>query len=134
VGTSVTGSETFAHHEHAATWVAAIGGNPPVWDSFLAGYAAGVDVPFSNCWRDLAAAYPDAPALLSHRGSAEVWYRSMAATVLPAAAGMRMTNGTSSWRPSHPGDTPRMSAMPNEPPTIQTALSGTYLSAPPNAA
>ena len=76
-------SETFAHPEHAATWVAAIGGNSPVWDTFLAGYAAGVDAPFSNCWRDLAAAYPDAPVLLSHRGSAEVWYRSMAATVLP---------------------------------------------------
>jgi len=76
-------SETFAHPEHAATWVAAIGGSPPVWDTFLAGYAAGVDAPFSNCWRDLAAAYPDAPVLLSHRGSAAVWYRSMAATVLP---------------------------------------------------
>ena len=76
-------SETFAHPEHAATWVAAIGGNSPVWDTFLAGYAAGVDAPFSNCWRDLAAAYPDAPVLLSHRGSAEGWSRSMAATVLP---------------------------------------------------
>lgn len=42
-----------------------------------------LDAPFSNCWRDLAAAYPDAPVLLSRRGSAEVWYRSMAATVLP---------------------------------------------------
>ena len=76
-------SEAFAHPEHATTWVAAIKGDPPVWDDFLAEYAAGVDAPFSNCWRDLAAAYPDAPVLLSHRGSAEVWHRSMAATVLP---------------------------------------------------
>lgn len=76
-------SETFAHPEHATTWVSAIEGNPPKWDTLLAGYAAGVDVPFSNCWRDLAAAYPDAPVLLSHRGDAEVWYRSMEATVLP---------------------------------------------------
>jgi hypothetical protein len=76
-------SETYAHPEHAATWVAAINGNPPDWNTFLSGYAAGVDAPFSNCWRDLAAAYPDAPVLLSHRGSAQVWYRSMAATVLP---------------------------------------------------
>lgn len=76
-------SEAFAHPEHARTWVAAIEGDPPGWDDFLAGYAAGVDAPFSTCWRDLAAAYPDAPVLLSHRGDAEVWYRSMAATVLP---------------------------------------------------
>ncbi len=76
-------SEAFAHPEHALTWVAAITGDPPVWDDFLAGYAAGVDAPFSNCWRDLAAAYPDAPVLLSRRDSAEVWHRSMEATVLP---------------------------------------------------
>jgi hypothetical protein len=76
-------SEAFARPEHAPTWVAAIEGNPPVWDDFLAPYAAGVDVPFSSCWRDLAAAYPEAPVLLSHRGDAGVWYRSMSATVLP---------------------------------------------------
>jgi len=76
-------SEAFAHPEHASTWVDAIEGNPPEWETFLAGYAGGVDAPFSNCWRDLAAAYPDAPVLLSHRGDAEAWYRSMKATVLP---------------------------------------------------
>ncbi len=76
-------SEAFAHPEHAPTWVAAIEGNPPVWDDSLAGYVAGVDAPFSTCWRDLAATYPDAPVLLSHRGSAKVWHRSMDATVLP---------------------------------------------------
>jgi hypothetical protein len=75
-------SEALAHPEHAPTWVAATQGHPPVWEDFLTGYAAGVDVPFSTCWRNLAAAYPDAPVLLSHRSSAAVWYRSMAATVL----------------------------------------------------
>ena len=83
-------SEAFAHPEHAPTWVAAIEGDPPVWDDFLAGYAAGVDAPFSTCWRDLAAAYPDAPVLLSHRGSAKVWHRSMDATVLPRTHEMLM--------------------------------------------
>jgi hypothetical protein len=83
-------SEAFAHPEHAPTWVAAIDGHPPVWSQFLAGYAAGVDAPFSNCWRDLAVAYPDAPVLLSHRGSADVWHRSMAATVLPRTREMLM--------------------------------------------
>jgi len=76
-------SEAFAHPEHARTWVAAIEGDPPEWEDFLAGYRAGVDAPFSNCWRDLAEAYPDAPVLLSHRGDPEVWFRSMEATVLP---------------------------------------------------
>lgn len=76
-------SEAFAHPEHVPAWVAAIEGDPPEWETFLAGYAAGVDAPFSNCWRDLAAAFPHAPVLLSHRGDPEVWYRSMQATVLP---------------------------------------------------
>lgn len=74
--------EAFAHPEHVPTWVAAIQGSPPLWEDFLAGYVAGVDTPFSSCWRDLAEAYPDAPVLLSHRSSAEVWHRSMDVTVL----------------------------------------------------
>ncbi len=78
--------EAFAHPEHAGTWVAAIEGHPPVWEDFLAGYAAGVDTPFCCCWRELAAVYPSAPVLLSRRADATTWYRSMAATVLP---GMR---------------------------------------------
>lgn len=86
-------SEAFAHPEHARTWVAAVERDPPDWKDFLAGYAAGVDAPFSNCWRDLAAAYPDAPVLLSHRGDAEVWYRSMAATVLPRTRELLATGG-----------------------------------------
>lgn len=76
-------SEAFAHPEHARIWVAVLEGEPPEWGDFLDGYAAGVDAPFSNCWRDLATAYPDVPVLLSRRSDPEVWYRSMAATVLP---------------------------------------------------
>ncbi|MFN8076435.1 MAG: sulfotransferase [Kineosporiaceae bacterium] len=78
-------SEALAHPEHAQGWVAAIAGEQPVWEDFLAGYVAGVDAPFSTCWRQLAAAAPDAPIVLSHRGDAEVWLRSMEATVLPRA-------------------------------------------------
>ena len=85
-------SEALAHPEHAPTWVAAIQGNPPVWNDFLAGYAAGVDTPFSTCWRDLSAAYPDAPVLLSHRGSAKVWHRSMDVTVLARTRDMLATD------------------------------------------
>lgn len=75
-------SDALRRPEDVPTWVAAIHGDPPVWDDFLSDYAAGVDTPFSTCWRELAAAYPDAPVLLSRRNSAEVWYRSMDATVL----------------------------------------------------
>lgn len=81
-------SEAYARPEHVRTWVAAINGEPPQWEEFLDGYAAGVDSPFSCCWRDLAAAYPDVPVLLSHRGSAEAWYRSMDATVLEHTRGV----------------------------------------------
>ncbi|QIK66656.1 sulfotransferase family protein [Nocardioides sp. HDW12B] len=77
-------SEAFAHPEHLPTWVAALEGRSPVWEDFLAGYAAGVDTPFSSCWRDLASAHPDVPVLLSHRGSADTWFASMDATVLAA--------------------------------------------------
>jgi hypothetical protein len=58
-------SEAFAHPEHASTWVAAIGGDPPDWERFLAGYGAGVDAPFANCWepicRALGVPVPDRP-------------------------------------------------------------------------
>lgn len=67
-------------------------GHPLDWDDFLAGYAAGLDTPFSICWRQLAAAYPDAPVLLSHRGSAEVWHRSMDVTVLARTRDMLALN------------------------------------------
>ncbi|MEQ6901515.1 sulfotransferase family protein [Nocardioides sp. YIM 152588] len=76
-------SEALAHPEHVPAWVAALEGRPPEWEELLAGYAAGVDAPFSSCWRELAAAYPDAPVLLSRRADPQVWLRSMEATVLP---------------------------------------------------
>lgn len=76
-------SEVLAHPEQARTWTAALQGDPPDWRAFLAGYAAGVDAPFSLCWRDLAETFPDAPVLLSLRTDPQVWLRSMQATVLP---------------------------------------------------
>lgn len=76
--------EAFAHAGHVPTWVAAIRGDPPDWHAFLDGYAAGVDTPFSSCWRSLAEAYPQTPVLLSRRSSAEAWFASMEPTVLAA--------------------------------------------------
>ncbi len=79
-------SEVFRHPEQAPAWVAAMDGRPPVWHAFLAEYAAAVDFPAANCWRDLAATYPDALVLLSTRISAKAWHRSMTATVVPRTA------------------------------------------------
>lgn len=85
--------EFFAHPEHAPTWRDAFRGELPDWDSFLDGYAAGVDSPISEFWRPLAEAYPEAPVLLSHRQNADVWYASMDKTVLTQARAARDAAG-----------------------------------------
>lgn len=66
-------------------WDQALRGEPPAWDQVFADYVAAVDWPASLFWRQLSAAYPDALVLLSVRDSAETWWQSMAATVLPVA-------------------------------------------------
>jgi hypothetical protein len=71
------------------TWRDAFQGNPPDWDVFLSGYAAGVDWPISRFWRELSARYPDAIVLLSRRDSAETWYASMDKTILGRERALR---------------------------------------------
>src|SRR6185436_15666043 len=66
-------------------WDQAIAGSPTDWDSLMAGYAAEVDWPASMFWRELSAANPHAPVLLSVRDSAEDWLQSFEATILPIA-------------------------------------------------
>lgn len=51
----------------------------------LDGYIAAVDWPASMFWRDLSQANPDALVLLSVRDSAETWWQSANATILPIA-------------------------------------------------
>jgi sulfotransferase family protein len=70
----------------AEAWQAAAEGRPADWDTLLAGYVAAVDWPASAFWRELAAASPDAPVVLSQRTSAEEWWRSVEATVAVALA------------------------------------------------
>jgi hypothetical protein len=65
-------------------WQAAADGAPPDWDALLGGFAAAVDWPASAFWRELAAANPDAPVLLSERLSAEEWWRSVEGTIAVA--------------------------------------------------
>jgi hypothetical protein len=66
-------------------WSRALSGQAPDWEQLFAGYAATVDWPAAHFWHDLSLAYPDALVLLSVRSSAEVWWQSAEATILPVA-------------------------------------------------
>ncbi len=59
----------------------ALGRRVPDWESIFRGYEACVDWPAVLYWRELAAYYPDAKILLTHRG-ADSWYASMDKTIL----------------------------------------------------
>jgi hypothetical protein len=77
--------EVFDHLEHVPVWREALAGRPPEWRSFFADYVAAVDWPASAFWRELTAAFPDAPVVLSVRADASTWWESAQATVLPTA-------------------------------------------------
>ena len=66
-------------------WHQALAGGTPDWDQLFDGFNAAVDWPASMFWAELSAAYPDALVLLSTRDSAETWWQSVAATILPVA-------------------------------------------------
>lgn len=74
-------TECFSRADHPAQWTAAIRGEDVVWDSLLDGFAAAVDWPSAACWKELAAAYPDALVLHSER-PADEWFRSADRTIL----------------------------------------------------
>lgn len=66
-------------------WKHALADNAPDWDRIIEGYVAAVDWPASMFWRELSEANPDALVLLSVRDSAEAWWQSAEATILPYA-------------------------------------------------
>jgi len=72
-------SEVLGKAGQVDLWLEAAAGRPN-WDSIFDGYAATVDFPASNYWRELAAAYPDAKILLSLRDS-ERWFQSTQETI-----------------------------------------------------
>lgn len=74
--------EVVAHPEEIPFWHSAVRGEPVDFPSLLAGYSAIVDYPGASVWREIAAAFPDAPVLLSTRGSAADWWESARATIL----------------------------------------------------
>jgi Sulfotransferase domain len=72
--------EVFMHPEQVAHWQDIAARRPVAWDSVFAGYRSQVDWPGAHCWRELAAAYPDAKVILSTRPEAS-WWTSYAATI-----------------------------------------------------
>ena len=69
--------------QDTAVWASALAGGAADWRTFLDGYDAVVDWPAASFWRELAAAFPAAPVLLSRRASGERWWTSFSATILP---------------------------------------------------
>lgn len=65
---------------HADIWEAALAGEDVDWHALLAGYHSALDWPVCSVWRELAAAYPDCPILLSVRDP-EKWWDSFQATI-----------------------------------------------------
>jgi hypothetical protein len=74
--------EVFGHPDEVPSWHAAMRGEPVDFPALLAGYTAIVDYPGAAVWRELAAAFPDAPVLLSTRSSADEWWQSASNTIL----------------------------------------------------
>lgn len=86
--------EVFAHPDEVPIWTAAARGDAPDWATFLSGYTAICDWPGAACWPELAAAFPDAPVVLSHR-DVDSWWRSATATIFP---GVTATDAGDPWR------------------------------------
>ena len=68
--------------DEAATWVTALDGDFGPAHARLARCQAAVDWPTSFFWRELRAANPDVPVILSVREDPLTWWRSFDATVL----------------------------------------------------
>ncbi len=73
--------EVFRAPENLPTWRAAIRGEDVDWSVFPPDCVAALDWPASVFWRELAAANPDAPIVLSTRESATVWWESCDETI-----------------------------------------------------
>ncbi len=72
--------ECFGRPDQIEGFTAAFNGEPVDWSGLLGDFTAMVDFPGSLFWREIAAANPDAPVLLSTRDS-EGWYISASNTI-----------------------------------------------------
>lgn len=77
-------TENFEHPSRFALWDEALArkraGEPIDWRPLLGGYRAIVDWPGAYFWRELVAAHPDAPVILTIRDP-ERWYESVRSTI-----------------------------------------------------
>jgi hypothetical protein len=76
--------EVFSNPDHVREWNDAMHDRPVDWHRLFDGYAAAVDWPAAGVWRPIAAAFPDAPVLLSTRASADEWWTSAQNTIFQA--------------------------------------------------
>lgn len=89
--------ECFGRPEQIEGFTAAIDGEPVDWTALMADFTAMVDFPGAMFWREIAAANPDAPVLLSTR-DAEDWYTSASNTIfIPMVDDASMPPEMKSW-------------------------------------
>jgi hypothetical protein len=77
--------EVIQNETQKQRWRALVQGAAPDWESLFEGYNSCVDWPSAYYWRELAAAYPQAPVILTYR-SPESWWESFEKTLLPGIA------------------------------------------------
>jgi hypothetical protein len=66
---------------HGPLLAKAMGGEVSTLDEVFADYGSAVDWPASLFWRELAEANPEALVVMSHRASADAWWKSVDRTV-----------------------------------------------------
>ena len=72
--------QVFENPTQVAFWQAIAGGETADWEKVFAGYSAQIDWPGCHVWRELAAAYPEAKVIHSHRDP-EKWWASFSQTI-----------------------------------------------------
>jgi hypothetical protein len=72
--------EILEHPEQVVYWQAVAAGRPVDWNEVFAGYGSQIDWPGAHVWRELAAAFPEAKVVHSHRPE-DVWWRSFSRTI-----------------------------------------------------
>lgn len=83
-------TEVLKNPEFIKGWISAAEGKPD-WDAIFDGYAATVDNPGCNYWKELAAHYPDAKVILTVR-DADKWFESTNETIHSAEFARFMKN------------------------------------------
>jgi Sulfotransferase domain len=80
-------TELHSRPEDLPRWEQALAGAPVEWEDVFGGFEATLDWPAASFWAELAAAYPDAPVVLSRRARAEDWWASMEKTIVALLRG-----------------------------------------------